>query len=320
MKRIAQLCLFLCISFSATAQDWPARPVKFVVPFPPGGAVDPLARLLAEKLTESLKREFVVENKPGASGSIGTAQVVKAPADGYTFVFAFESHAVNPSLMPGLPYDTLKDLAPVMLIGTAPVAIAVPVAKPYKTLADVVAAAKAKPDSVSFGSIGNGSLGHLTMVLVEQAAGISLVHVPYKGAGAMIPDAIAGHVDLAVASVAALAPQVRSGKLRALAVTGNHRSRAMPTVPSLAQLGFKGLSANCWWGVFAPAGTAPPIIHELNAELAKALRRFEVQSTLRNTLGMDLVISTPEALQQWTVSEMERWGKVVRENRGIRLD
>jgi tripartite-type tricarboxylate transporter receptor subunit TctC len=320
MKRIAYVWFLLCLAFSAVAQDWPAKPVKFVVPFPPGGSVDPLARLLAGKLSESLKQQFIVENKPGASGSIGTAQVVAAAADGYTFVVVFETHAVNPALMPKLPFDTLKDLAPVMLIGTAPIAIATQTAKPYRTFPDVIAAAKAKPESLAFGTIGNGSLGHLTMVLVEDAAGISLLHVPYKGGGAMIPDAIGGQLELAVASVAAIAPHVKSGKLRPLAITGDKRSQAMPDVPTLAELGFKGFSAHSWWGVFAPASTAQPIIQKLNAELAKVLHRPEVQSTLIDTLGMDLAISTPEALQKWTVSEMQRWGKVVRENHNIKLD
>jgi tripartite-type tricarboxylate transporter receptor subunit TctC len=303
----------------ASAQEWPSKPVKFIVPFPPGGSVDPLARLVSVKLSDSLKHQFIVENKPGASGSIGAAQAAKSPPDGYTFLFVFDTHAVNPALIPNLPFDTLKDLAPVMLVGTAPMAIATHPAKPFKSFKDVIAAAKAKPDSVSFGSIGNGSLGHLTMILVQQAAGIKLNHIPYKGGGPMTQDAIGGQVDLAVGSVAVISPHVKSGRLRAIAVTGDKRSHAMPEVPALAEQGFKGFSALAWWGIFAPAGTSKPVMDKFHAELVKALNLPDVKKTLTETLGMDLVVSSPDALQKWQVGEMQRWGKVVKDN-NIRPD
>ena len=254
IRLVAAVLLALCAGV-AGAQQWPTKPVKFVVPFPPGGSVDPLARLLGSKLSESLGQQFIVENKPGASGSIGTAFAAKSPPDGYTFVFVFDTHAVNPFLIPKMPFDTVKDLAPVMLVGTAPMAIATSASKPYKSWADVVKAAKAKPDSVTFGTIGNGSLGHLTMTLVQQAAGVKLVHVPYKGGGPMTQDALGGQVELAVGSVAVLASHVKGGKLRAVAVTGDKRSQAMPDVPALAEQGLPGFSALAWWGIFAPAGT-----------------------------------------------------------------
>ncbi len=307
------LVLALCAG-AAGAQAWPTKPVKFVVPFPPGGSVDPLARLLGTKLSEALGQQFIVENKPGASGSIGTAFVAKSPPDGYTFVFVFDTHAVNPFLIPKMPFDTVKDLAPVMLVGTAPMAIATGAAKPYKTWADVVSAAKAKPDSVTFGTIGNGSLGHLTMTLVQQAAGVKLVHVPYKGGGPMTQDALGGQVDLAVGSVAVLASHVKGGKLRAIAVTGNKRSAAMPGVPTLAEQGFPGFSALAWWGIFAPAGTPQPIVDRLHAELVKILNMPDVRKTLTETLGMDIQAASPEATQKFLVGEMARWGKVVKDN------
>jgi tripartite-type tricarboxylate transporter receptor subunit TctC len=293
--------------------------VRFIVPFPPGGSVDPLARMVGVKLGASLGQQFIVENRPGASGSIGAALAAKAPPDGYTFLFVFDTHAVNPSLIPNLPYDTAKDLAPVMLVGTAPMAIATNPAKPYKSFADVIAAAKAKPDSVSIGSVGNGSLGHLTMILVQQAAGIRLVHVPYKGGGPMIQDALGGQTDLAIGSVAVLASHVKGGKLRAIAVTGDKRSHAMPDVPALAEQGFKGFSALAWWGIFAPAATPKPIMDKFHAELVKAFNQPDVRKTLTEQLGMDLVVSSPEAQQQWLLGEMQRWGKVVRDN-NIRAD
>jgi tripartite-type tricarboxylate transporter receptor subunit TctC len=317
-RRLLVACAALIV-LPAAAQDWPTKPVKFVVPFPPGGSVDPLARLVGAKLTESLKQQFIVENKPGASGSIGAAQVAKSPADGYTFLFVFDTHAVNPALIPGLQFDTTKDLAPVMLVGTAPMAIATQAGKPYKNFGDVIAAAKAKPDAVSFGSIGNGSLGHLTMILVQQAAGIKLVHVPYKGGGPMTADAIGGQVDLAIGSVAVITPHVKGGKLRAIAVTGQRRSHALPDVVTLSEQGFPGFLALAWWGIFAPAGTPKPIMDKFHAELVKALNLTDVRKTLTDTLGMDLVVSTPDALQKFLLAEMSRWGKVVRDN-NIRPD
>jgi tripartite-type tricarboxylate transporter receptor subunit TctC len=313
LRIAAAAALCLCAGL-ATAQAWPTKPVRFVVPFPPGGSVDPLARLLGTKLSESLGQQFIVENKPGASGSIGTAFAAKSPPDGYTFVFVFDTHAVNPFLIPKMPFDTVKDLAPVMLVGTAPMAIATGASKPYRTWADVVAAAKAKPDSVTFGTIGNGSLGHLTMTLVQQAAGVRLVHVPYKGGGPMTQDALGGQVELAVGSVAVLASHVKGGKLRAVAVTGDKRSQAMPDVPALAEQGLAGFSALAWWGIFAPAGTPKPIIDKLHAELVKILKMPDVHKTLTETLGMDIQASSPEATQKFLVGEMARWGKVVKDN------
>lgn len=316
------LCAFVLgavVSEHAAAQGWPNKPVKFVSPFPPGGSVDPLARLLAVRLSESLGQPFVVENKTGASGSIGTAFVAKSAPDGYTFVFVFDTHAVNPALISAMPFDTLKDLAPVMLIGTAPMAIGTAASKPYKSFADMTSMAKAKPDSISYGSIGNGSLGHLTMTLLQQAGGFKVVHVPYKGGGPMVTDALGGQIETAIGSVAVLAPHVKGGKLRAIAVSGDKRSSSMPDVPTLAEQGFPGFSALAWWGVFAPAGTPRLIIDKLNAELAKVINQPELKKQLTEQLGIDLAISSPEALQQWTVGEIARWGKVVRDN-GIRAD
>jgi tripartite-type tricarboxylate transporter receptor subunit TctC len=303
----------------AFGQAWPAKPVKFVVPFPPGGSVDPLARLVGAKLADALGQQFIVENKPGASGSIGTALVAKAPPDGYTFVVVFDTHGVNPVLIPNMPFDTVKDLAPVMLVGTAPYAIATAPSKPYKSFADVVAAAKAKPDTVSFGSVGNGSLGHLAMTLLQQSGGYKLIHIPYKGGGPMSADAIGGQLDLAVASVAVLGQHVRGGKLRGLAVTGEKRSGTMPDVPTLAEQGVPGITAYAYWAIFAPAGTPKPILDRFHAALVKALNLPDLHKQLTEQLGMDLAISTPEALQKWTVDEIARWGKVVKDN-GIKAD
>ena len=303
----------------AQATDWPTKPVKFISPFPPGGSVDPLARLMAVKLTEALGQQFIVENKTGASGSIGTAFVAKSPPDGYAYVFVFDTHAVNPSLISNMPFDTVKDLAPVMVVGTSPMVIVTNAAKPYKTFADVIAAAKAKPGTVTYGTVGAGSLGHLTMTLLEQAAGMKLVHVPYKGGGPMTTDALGGQIDLGIASVAQQGPHVRGGKLRGVAVTGNTRSQVLPDVPALAEQGFPGFSALAWWGIFGTAGTPKPILDKLHAELVKALNRPEVRKQLTESLGMDIAASSPEDTQKFVISQMERWGKVVREN-NIRME
>ena len=296
------------------AQSWPTKAVTFVSPFPPGGSVDPIARLIAAKLTDALGQQFIVENRVGASGSIGTGYVAKSAPDGYTFVFVFDTHAVNPSLLPKMTFDTLKDLAPVMLIGTAPMALATAPGKPYKTFADFVAAAKAKPDTVSYGSIGSGSLGHLTMMLVQEAGNFKVIHIPYKGGGPMVTDVLGGQIDSGIGSVAVMSAHIKSGKMRPLAVTGETRSAAMPDVPTLAEQGYTGFSALAWWGIFAPAGTPQPIIDKLNAEVAKVLRSPETNKQLTETMGMDIRASSPADLQKWTESELQRWAKVIKEN------
>src|SRR3954454_15408454 len=188
VSRLLAVLFTFVISVTANAQDWPTRPVKFVSPYPPGGSVDPLARLLAAKVGESLKNSFIVENRTGASGIIGTDYVAKSPPDGYTFVFIFDTHSVHQALNPNLPFDPVKDFATVMLVGTAPMAITTGMMKPYKSFADVIAAAKAKPDTITMGNVGNGSLAHLTTIVLNQAAGVHIVPVPYKGGGPLSTD------------------------------------------------------------------------------------------------------------------------------------
>jgi tripartite-type tricarboxylate transporter receptor subunit TctC len=213
----------------------------------------------------------------------------------------------------------VKDLAPVMLVGTAPMAVVTNAGKPYKSFGDVIRTAKAKADALTYGSVGSGSLGHLTMKLLEQTGGFKAVHVPYKGGGPMTVDVLAGHVEVGIASVAVLSPHVRGGKMRAVAVTGNKRSHTMPDVPALAEQGFPNFSALAWWGIFAPAGVPQPVLGKFHAELTKVFNLPDVRAQLTDTLGMDLVVSTPEAQQKFLVSEIARWEKVVREH-GIRAD
>ena len=320
MSRFAGvLLLSLAAAFSASAQDWPSKPVRFIVPFPPGGTVDPLARLVGVKLGDALKQQFVVENRPGAGGSIGTGIAAKSPPDGYTFVFVFDSHAVNPALLSNLPFDTARDFAPVMLVGRAPYAIATQSAKPWKSFAEAASASKAKPGSVSIGSIGNGTIGHLVLVLAQQMGGFQVTHAPYKGGGPMTQDILGGQVEMGIGSAALLSPQVRAGKMRALAVTGEKRAPSLPDTPTLIEQGFPGLTAFAWWGIFAPAGTPKPVVDRFHGELVKAFGQADVKKTLTETLGMELVVSTPEALQKWNADEMAKWGKVVKEN-AIKVD
>lgn len=309
------IALAVFVSLPAAAQDgaWPNKPVRFIVPFPPGGSVDPLARLLGARLGATLGQQFIVDNRSGGSGSIGTALAAKSPPDGYTYVFVFDTHAVNPSLIPNLPFDTVKDLAPVMLIGTAPMAVITNPAKPFQNFGDVIKAAKAKPETLTYGSVGSGSLGHLAMMLVQQSGGFKAVHVPYKGGGPMTVDAMGGQIDMGIASVAVLGALVRGGKLRAIAVTGEKRSQTMPDVPTLAEQGFRGFSAYAWWGILGPAGIPKPLVTKFHGELVKVLKQPDLRSQLGDQLGMDLVVSSPEGLQKFVVSEMERWGKVVRD-------
>jgi tripartite-type tricarboxylate transporter receptor subunit TctC len=314
---VSRLVATLILSFTAlcaSAQDWPTKVVKFVSPYPPGGSVDPLARLLAAKLQDSLKQAFIVENRTGASGIIGTDYVAKSPPDGYTWVFIFDTHAVHQALNPKLPFDPIKDFAPVMIVGTAPMVITTGAGKPYKSFKDVLAAAKANPDKLTIGNVGNGSLGHLATILLNQAAGIHLVPVPYKGGGPLSTDVMGGQIDFAMASTAAQAQHVRGGKMRALVLTGDKRSHTMPDVPTLRELGVPWQGAYAFWGILAPAGTPKPIVDKMVLELQKTVKLPDVQKTLTETLGMDVVALGPAETQKWLVDNMARWGKVVKDN------
>ena len=311
------LCGLALQSAAAQTPQWPTKPVRFIVPFPPGGTVDPLARLVGAKLTPVLGQQFIVDNRTGASGTVGTAIAAKAVPDGYTFVYVFDMHPVNPFLIPNLPFDTVKDFAPVMLVATAPYAVVTNPAKPYRSFTDVIKTAKAKPDSVTFGSVGSGSLGHLMMTMVQQSGGFKIVHVPYKGGGPMTADALGGNIDLAVGTVALLSPHVKGGRLRAIAVTGSQRSGALPDVATVAEQGFPGFAALAWWGILTTAGTPKPVIDKFHSELVKVFNQPDVRKQLGETLGMDLIVSSPAELQKFVLSEMARWGKVVKEH-GIR--
>lgn len=303
----------------AQAQNWPSGNIRLVVPFPAGGSVDAIARLVQPGLQQRLGVTVIVENRPGSSGSIGAREVAKAAPDGNSWLFVFDTHAVNPALIPNLPFDTVKDLAPVMLIGTAPMVLACHPSRPYKTLADVVAAAKANPDKVTYGTIGNGSLGHLAMTLLGKQAGIKLVHVPYRGGGPLTNDVLANSIDLAIASSAVFAPQINAGALRPLVQTAGERIAVLPNVPTLAESGFPGLEAKAWWGVFAPGETPAAITERFRSALETTFREERISKQLREAQQVHLVLGGPDTLRSFFGEQMQIWGAVVREN-GIRPD
>src|SRR5687768_956941 len=272
----------MAVPFARSALGQPGGNItRIVVPFPPGGTVDPIARMVQPGLQQRLNTTVIIENKPGASGSIGTAQVAKSPPDGSSLVIVFDTHAVNPFLQ-NLPFDTEKDLEPVLLIGTAPNVLATHPGRPFKTFADVIAGAKAKPDSVTYGSIGSGSLGHLTMVLLAQRAGVKMVHVPYRGGGPLMNDALAGHVDLAIGSAALVTPQVRGDKLRGLAQTSSTRIPGLPNVPTAIESGFPDFESYAWWGSFTAGRTPRAVVDRFSNALAETLREPSIKSRIED--------------------------------------
>jgi tripartite-type tricarboxylate transporter receptor subunit TctC len=312
---LAALALGLAapLAFAQGVGDWPKRqPIKLVAVFPPGGSVDQVARILAQVLQQQLGQTVIVENKGGASGSIGTAAVVAAPPDGYTLAVVFDTHGVNPSLIPNLPYDTKKDLVPLVLVGTSAMVLATNAGSEYKTFADVVAAAKARKP-VSYGSIGSGSLGHLAMALLARNGNLEWTHVPYKGGGPLMQDAVAGHVPLSIASVFVTKPHIDSKRLRPLAVTSSRRSAELPDVPTMAESGFAGFDAPAWWAVLAPAKTPPEIVRRWNEELNKALKNPDVAQKLQ-AQGIEIAGGSVEQARTWIDRQVDTWSKVVKDN------
>jgi tripartite-type tricarboxylate transporter receptor subunit TctC len=301
----------LALPFVAAAQAWPARPVRMVAVFPPGGSVDQVARVLSQQLSTQLGQQFVVDNKGGASGSIGTAEVARSAPDGYTFAVVFDTHAVNPALIPNLSFNTTKDLASVTLIGTSPMAIVAHAAQPYRDFREVIAAAKAKPGSVAYGSIGSGSLGHLAMSQLGNQLGIELTHVPYRGGGPLMNDAVAGQVPLAIGTVFLVSPHVKSGKVKALAVTSAKPDASLPGAAPLVEQGAPGFEALAWWGVFAPAGTPQPIVSKLGDALTGMIQLPEVRERMQ-ALGAEPVAEPAARLAARMRADIEKYAPVVK--------
>ena len=308
------LALLYVVTSIVNAQSWPAKPVRMVAVFPPGGSVDQVARVLSQQLSVQLNQTFVVDNKGGASGSIGTADVARAAPDGHTFAVVFDTHAVNPSLIPNLPFNTTKDLAPVMLIGTSPMAIVAHPSQPFNDFRAVIAAAKSKPGGVAYGSIGAGSLGHLAMAQIGNQLGVEFTHVPYRGGGPLMNDAIGGQVPLAIGTVFLVTPHVKSGKVKALAVTSSKPD------PQLPERVCRSRSKACpdsrpWRGGACSRRRArrSSIVNRMHDELAKALKVPAVAERLTGQ-GMTLRGGKPEEMQTFLVAEIARWAKVVKDN------
>jgi tripartite-type tricarboxylate transporter receptor subunit TctC len=297
----------------AQTQSWPSGIIKIIVPFPPGGSVDPIARMAQPGMQKALAASIVIENRSGSSGSLGTELVAKSPPDGNSWVFVFDTHAVNPFLFE-LNFDTVKDLAPVMLIGTAPNVLATHPSRPYKSFADMVAAAKEKPGTITYASIGSGSVGHLTMTLLSERAGCKLVHVPYRGGGPAMNDAIAGHVDLIIGSAALVMPQVTAKSIVPLMQTGKTRIATLAAVPTAIESGFPDFESYAWWGVFAPAGTPKPIIDRFAAALGDSLRDPSVNKLLTESLQITLRLGDANEEATFLTEQMALWGPVVKEN------
>jgi tripartite-type tricarboxylate transporter receptor subunit TctC len=288
--------------------------MTLVVPFPPGGSTDALARMLQAPLQSRLNRVVIVENKSGAAGSIGAAQVAKGAPDGSSLLVTFDSHAVIPSILDKPPVDVERDLVPVLLVGTAPYVIAANADLPYKSFADVVAAAKAKPGSVKYASVGIGTLGHLAMTVLGTKAGADLQHVPYRGGGPAMNDVLGGHVDLIIGSAALITPQLAGGKLRPLLQLGRERLSALKDVPTAIEAGFPDFETLAWWGVFAPKGMPAEMTEKLSKEIREILSEPATAAKLRETQMMTLVLAGPGEFNTFFTKQLTFWGKVVRDN------
>lgn len=300
---------------AAHAQEsYPARPVKIIVPYPPGGTTDLLARAVAARLTESLKQSFVVENRGGASGAIGTVAVARSPADGYTLLMAtISTHGINPA-MGQVPYDPVKDFQPITDVADTPNVLSVSMSTPYKTLADVLAAARATPGAITFGSTSPGGSPHMSGELLKAMTGVDLLHVPYKGAGPMLTDLIGGQIQLGFDNLPSSMPHIRAGKIRPIAVTTPERWPGAPEIPTIAESGVPGYEVSAWFGLLAPAGTPKPIVDLLQRSVAQALEQPEMSKQLFE-LGAKPVGSTPEAFAAMIDRELQKWRKVVESNK-----
>lgn len=306
-------------SLPATAQSWPTKAVKIVVPQAPGGATDVFARYLGQRLGAKWGQPVVIENKAGAAGVVGTDAVAKSAPDGYTILFTYAgSQAVNQSLYAKLPFDSVKDFQPVVTVATIPFLLVVGPNSPHKSFQDLIAAAKAKPGSITYATSGSGSVNHLLSESLKVEAGIDMVHVPYKAIAAAMADVMGGQVDNAFAAVPSAIQLVRGGKLRALAVSSAKRNSSGPDIPTIAELGYPSFDVSPWWGFLAPAGTPRAIVDKVNADVAEILRQPEVQAFFRDQ-GADVFLTSPDAFLKLLEEDVKKWAKVVKSS-GARID
>jgi tripartite-type tricarboxylate transporter receptor subunit TctC len=318
---LALVCApLLCVLFaSAHAQPWPSKPIRYIVPFAPGGTTDILGRMVAAGLSSSLGQPVVVENKPGQAGSIGAAELARATPDGYTIGGGtISSHAINATLYPTLPYDPVKDFAPITMLATLPNMLIVHPSLNVASVRELVELLKVNPNKYSFGSAGNGTSQHISGELFKIMTGTQMQHIPYKGSGPMIPDLLAGTIQLSFENITTAYPQVKGGKLKALAVTSSKRSFVAPEVPTMAEAGLAEYDISSWQAMYAPAGTPRDIVARLHAETVKALRSPENQKKLSD-LGLDAGGMAPEELAALMRADIPRLGKVVRES-GAKVD
>jgi tripartite-type tricarboxylate transporter receptor subunit TctC len=315
---VGVLCLSAAALQDAGAQSYPSRPIRLVVPFSPGAGTDAISRILGNKLAEGLGQQIVVDNRPGAGGTIGTEIVAKAPADGYTLLFAPAAHAINLSIYPKLGYDTEKDFVPVSVVASLPVVLAVEASVPAQSVKELVALAKSMPGRLSMASAGNGTVFHLTGELFKSAAGIDIVHVPFKGGAPAIAALVGGQVSMAFETSLTVAPHVKSGKLRALAVASAQRIAILPEVPTLAEAGYPGILSENWYGMYAPAGTPQEVIARVYAELAKAAADPGTRQKLA-AQGAEVRENTPEQSAAFVRAEIAKWARVVKQS-GARIE
>ncbi len=311
--RTAFAVLIAAVSAGVQAQAYPTKALRLIVPFAPGGGNDTIARAIGAQMSGSMGQQVVIDNRAGAGGVLGAEAAARAPADGYTlFLGGVGSHAVNPTLMPNLPYDAVKDFTPVSLIASAPSVLVVNTTVNARTVSELTAIAKASPGKLNYATNGNGSSSHLATLLYESLAGIQMTHVPYKGFAPALTDILGGQVQLMMNSIVALAPQVKAGKIRALAVSSRTRSSVLPDVPTMAEAGVAGYEAGSWYGILVPAGTPRDIVQRLNAEVVRAVKQPDVRERLASE-GADPIGSTPEEFAAHIKVEMTRLGKVIRD-------
>jgi len=311
--------VFVALAMSAArAQDYPSRPVRVVVPFSPGGAVDGPMRVIAQELSKRLGQQVIVDNKPGAGATIGTDVVAKASADGYTLLLASQTNAISATLYPKLPYDPIEDFAPISLIGREPGVLVVHPSLPVKTFQEFVAYVKERPGRIDYASSGNGSGQHLFVALLASMTGMKMNHVPYRGSGQATADLLGGQVQVSIPGTASMVGHMKAGKLRALAVTGAKRSPQLADVPTVMESGVPGYEAYVWMGLLAPKGTPAPIIDKLFRELTQVLAATEVKTYMASA-GIEVVGSTPAEFGAFFRSEKELWAKVIRET-GAKID
>jgi tripartite-type tricarboxylate transporter receptor subunit TctC len=312
MKRAGLVAAVMMCASSASAQTYPEKPVRVVVPFPAGGAADIVARQIAQGISANLRAQFIVDNRAGAGGAIGADIVTRAVPDGYTLLFASSSAlSINPHLGGKLPYDALRDFTAIVLVGYAPNVLVIHPSVPAKSVKDLIAVARAKPGALNFASNGPGTLSHLTGELFNLRAGVKMVHIPYKGAAPAVIDTMAGNVSVLFAAFPSVTGQVRAAKLRALAVTSAKRAEIAPELPTVAEAALPGFESTQWWGLYGPAGLSTPIVNRLNTEANKVLKTNDVRKRLAAD-GAEAAGGTPQQLASYHKADYEKWAKVVK--------